>query len=204
RKLDGCTIFILEAKLDDFELKGAYRTDDLSVSQHIGKELRHAFFHELLQALFELFGLHRIQVEYLLKYFGRKAGYARVGQSLPLCQRIADFQISRVVNTHYITRPGHVDRLAVLCHEGSRVGKSQAAVQPHVEVVAAPLEFSGAYANERDAIPVFRVHVGVYLKDKAGEPFLGRGHHPARAVAARGAGGGAIRKKAPSSRCTAK
>src|SRR5690606_14692822 len=66
------------------------------------------------------------------------------------------------------------DLFAARCHEGHHARHLDLAVQPQVLDLHAALEAARAHAQERDAVAVRRVHVGLYLEDEAGYRLFGR------------------------------
>src|SRR5690606_12067665 len=134
------------------------------------EQLRHTFLHKLEQSLLQLLRLHPVEVDDLFEYFGRKAGYAGIGQALPLRQRVTDLEVSGVVDSHDISGPRFIYCLAVLRHKGGRIGESERPILPYMEIVAAAFELSRTHTHKRDPVSVLWVHVGVYLENKAGEP----------------------------------
>lgn len=67
-------VLILQAILDYFELKLAHRADDFTSVELVYEELRHAFVHQLFDALVQLLGLHGVVVLDILEHLGRKRG----------------------------------------------------------------------------------------------------------------------------------
>jgi hypothetical protein len=92
------------------------------------------------------------------------------------------------VQAYDIARPGLVDYLAVLRHEGRGVRAAEGLARARVQVHLIALELARAYAQEGYAVAMIGVEVGVYLKDEAGE-FLFLGQHLAlRGLLGRGRG----------------
>ena len=65
-------ILVLQTILDDLKLQLAYCTDDLASVEFVDKELGNTFIHELIDALLQLFGLHRIGVFDVFEHLGRE------------------------------------------------------------------------------------------------------------------------------------
>ena len=100
------SVFVFQAVLNDLELQFAYRPHHLSVARVHDKQLCHTLIGQLLDALFQLLGLHRVVVLKLLKNLGRKARNALELQVFALGQGVADFEVPGVVEA----RPHHRDR----------------------------------------------------------------------------------------------
>ena len=82
------------------------------------------------------------------------------------------------MQTHDVARIGEVDHRLFLGHEGRRGGEFQLLAAAYVEVVPIPFERAGTDLQERDAVAVVGVHVGVDLEDEARHLLLGRLHAP--------------------------
>ncbi len=103
-------VLVLEAVLNDFELQLADRTHHLAVARIHDKKLGHPFVGQLLNALFQLLGFHRVIILQLLENLGREAGNPLELQVFALGQRVANFEVARIVEAHDISGVGFVPR----------------------------------------------------------------------------------------------
>ena len=163
----GGSVLMLQPVLDDFELQGAHRADDLASVEVGGEELGHTLVHQLIDALCQLLELQRVGVLDVAELLGREGGDAGEFQLLAFGEGIADGEIAGVVQTHDVTRVGVVDHRLLLGHEGRGRGELQLLSAPHVEIVPVALEGARTDLQEGDAVAVVGVHVGVDLEDEA-------------------------------------
>ena len=167
------------------------------------EQLRHAFVHQLVDALGELLEFQRVGVLDVAELLGGERRDAREFELLALGEGVADLEVARVVQTHDVARVGEVDHRLLLGHEGRRRGEFELLAAAHVQVVMVALERPGADFQEGDAVAVVGVHVGVDLEDEARHLRLG-GLHGAGSRSGAGRGEGAMRTKHSSSSRTPK
>ena len=65
---------MLQPVLDDLELQGAHRADDLASVEVGGEELGHTLVHQLIDALCQLLELQRVGVLDVAELLGREGG----------------------------------------------------------------------------------------------------------------------------------
>ncbi len=160
-------VLVLQTVLNHLELQRAHRADDPAAVERAGEELRHAFVHELVDALGELLELQRIGILDVAELFRRERRYARELQFLALGEGVADLEVAGVVQTHDVARPCRVDHRLLLGHESRGRRELHLLAAAHVQVVAIALERARADLHEGDAVAVVGVHVGVDLEDEA-------------------------------------
>ena len=175
----GGVVFVRQAVFDHFELQGAYRADDLAAVERRGEELRHAFVHELIDAFGQLLEFQRVGVLDVAELLGGERRNSGEAELLAFGEGVADLEVARVVQADDVARVGEVDDRLFLGHEGRRGGEFQLLAAAYVEVVPIPFERAGTDLQERDAVAVVGVHVGVYLEYEAGH-FRLPGLHRAR------------------------
>ena len=161
------TVFVLQTILDDLELQRAHRADDLAAVERRGEELRHAFVHELVDALGQLLELQRVGVLDVAELFGGERRDAREAELFAFGERVADLEVARVVQAHDVARIGEVDDRLLLGHEGRRRREFELLAAAHVQVVFVAFERARTYFEECDAVAVVGIHVGVDLEDEA-------------------------------------
>ena len=99
-------------------------------------------------------------------------------QRLHVRKGIADLDRTVVMNADDVARVGLVHMETVLGHENGGVGQGDVladAVMAHFHAAGEP---PGTDADECDAVPVGRIHIGLNLKGKAGKGGLGGLHLP--------------------------
>src|SRR3989339_130461 len=141
-----------EPKLDVFELHIADRADDPPVSLPMDKQLLHPFIRQLPDPFVQLFGLEGIPVDELLEDLRGKTRNTLEGEMYPLCQRIADLEVSRIVQPHHVSGPGLFDNALLVRHEAGRIAEPEFLVETSMIVVLVPLEPAGADPAEGDAV----------------------------------------------------
>ena len=92
-------------------------------------------------------------------------------------QRIADLEIPGIRQTDNIAGKSLVHRLLLLRHKSSRATETQLFAETDMFIRSVTLETTGTDLYESDTTTMVRVHIGMYLKDKAGEAILFRFNH---------------------------
>ena len=174
----GGVVFVFESVLDDFELERPDRADDLAAVERGYEQLRHAFVHQLVDALGELLEFQRVSVLDVAELLGGERRDAREFELLALGEGVADLEVARIVQADDVARVGEVDDRFLFGHEGRRRGELELLAAAYVQVVMVALERPGADFQEGDAVAVVGVHVGVDLEDEARHLLLGRLHAP--------------------------
>ena len=169
---------MLQTVLDDLELERAHRADDLAAVERACEQLRHALVHQLVDAFGQLLEFQRVGVLDVAELLGGERRNSGEAELLAFGEGVADLEVPRVVQTHDVARIGEVDHRLFLGHEGRRGGEFQLLAAAYVEVVPIPFERAGTDLQERDAVAVVGVHVGVDLEDEAGHFRLRRLHLP--------------------------
>lgn len=118
------SIFMKQSVLDYLELKLAYRTDNLTAVELVGKQLCNTFVHELLYTLVKLLGFHRVGVFDILEHLRRETWQSLVVQALAFSQRVADFKVAGIRYADDIAWVGFVDDILLLGHERRRSRKT--------------------------------------------------------------------------------
>ena len=171
-------VLVLQTVLDDLELERAHRADDLAAVERACEQLRHALVHQLVDAFGQLLEFQRVGVLDVAELLGGERRNSGEAELLAFGEGVADLEVPRVVQTHDVARIGEVDHRLFLGHEGRRGGEFQLLAAAYVEVVPIPFERAGTDLQERDAVAVVGVHVGVDLEDEARHLLLGRLHAP--------------------------
>lgn len=171
-------VLVLQTVLDDLELERAHRADDLAAVERACEQLRHALVHQLVDAFGQLLEFQRVGVLDVAELLGGERRNSGEAELLAFGEGVADLEVPRVVQTHDVARIGEVDHRLFLGHEGRRGGEFQLLAAAYVEVVPIPFERAGTDLQERDAVAVVGVHVGVDLEDEAGHFRLRRLHLP--------------------------
>ena len=160
-------VLVLQTVLDDLELERAHRADDLAAVERACEQLRHALVHQLVDAFGQLLEFQRVGVLDVAELLGGERRNSGEAELLAFGEGVADLEVPRVVQTHDVARIGEVDHRLFLGHEGRRGGEFQLLAAAYVEVVPIPFERAGTDLQERDAVAVVGVHVGVDLEDEA-------------------------------------
>ena len=100
---------------------------------------------------------------------GREARDLVVDDACGPGERVADAEVVVADEADDVARPGLVHGLALLAEELVRRGEADVLAGALVGDDHVALELAGADAQERDAVAVLRVHVGLNLEDEAGE-----------------------------------
>ena len=87
---------------------------------------------------------------------------------------VADGEDARVEQADNIARVGLADDGAVIGHQARAGGQLDVLALLHVERLHAALKLAGADAQERNAVTVVLIHVGLDLEDKAAELLAAR------------------------------
>ena len=103
---------------------------------------------------------------------GCKIGDAAELQNLFFAECIADFYGSVVVNADNVSGKRLFHIPAVLCHEDGGICQGDLFADPVVDDLHSPAEFSRTYPDKRNAVPVGRVHIGLYFKGKPRKRFF--------------------------------
>ena len=162
-------VFVEQTILYNLKLQLSDSTDKLAAIKLVDKQLRHALVHQLLDALVQLLGLHRVCVLDIFEHLRREARQAFEMQILAGGQRVADFKVAGVGEADDVAGPRLVDDALFLGHEGGGGGEAHLLALADVVVIYVALEAAGADFDEGYAGAVVGVHVGVYLEHEAGE-----------------------------------
>ena len=176
----GGVVFVFESVLDDFELERPDRADDLAAVERGYEQLRHAFVHQLVDALGELLEFQRVSVLDVAELLGGERRDAREFELLALGEGVADLEVARIVQADDVARVGEVDDRFLFGHEGRRRGELELLAAAYVQVVMVALERPGADFQEGDAVAVVGIHVGVDLEHEARHLRLGGLHGAGR------------------------
>src|SRR5882724_1535490 len=168
-ELHRCAVFMQEAILDHLELKFPDTTDDLLITPILGEQLGYPFIGKLKQALFQLLGLHRIFVDHLLEDLRREGGDARKIKIFPFRQRVPDLEVAGIEKTDHVPGEGFLDHIFVAGHETIGIAEADILMEADMMKVFVTLELTAAYTQERDAVAVLGIKVGVDLEYKAAE-----------------------------------
>ena len=171
RQLDRCAEFVLEAVRGYLELHWANGCQhrclvaDVFVAQH----LHHALFVELVDAISELLeaaGVFGAGDGEVLRSERRDG---RVANLIVLPEGVANAYLVCVDQTNNVARPGFVERFAVGAECGVGVFRGQRLAAVVVGDDHAAFELAAAHTEERRAVAMCLVHVGLHLEHKAGE-----------------------------------
>ena len=171
-------VFVLQTVLDDLELQGSDRADDLAPVHPAREQLRDAFVHQLVDTLGQLLELHRIGVLDVAEQLGREARNAGESQRLAFGEGVADLKVTRVVQPDDVAGVCLVDHRFFLGHEGRGRRELDRFARRHVQVGLVALEATRADFQKRDPVAVVRVHVRMDLEHESGQ-FLLVGRHVA-------------------------
>ena len=159
-------VFVFQPVLDDLVLQRPNGANDLPPVQFEGEQLGHAFIHQLVYTLGQLFCLHRIGIVDISEVFGGKGRDALIIKGFPLGKRVSDLEVASVVKPYDIPRERLVYDCFFLGKKGIRAGEFKGLPKADVEVRLVPFEFSRNHFHKGQAVPVFGVHIGVDFKDK--------------------------------------
>ena len=175
----------LEAPLDDFELERTDGGEEGGAGRGVAgvEGLDDAFLQELFETSAIFFGVSSIWIRDVAENLGGETRDLVVADAAVVGERVADAEFAVADKTDDIARPGFVHGLAVAAEKFVRGGKADLFSGALVSDNHVALEFAGADAEEGDAVAVLGVHVGLDLKDEAGE---------LRVVDGDGAGGGGL------------
>ena len=120
----------------------------------------------MLQAGAEFLGVGGVGVGDVGEDLRREARDLVKEDDAVLGQRVADAERVVADEADHIARPGLVHGLALLAEELVRGGEPDRLAGLRVQDVHVALEFARAHAQERDAVAVPRVHVGLDLEMK--------------------------------------
>src|ERR1700722_1829621 len=171
-ELHGRAILMEQTVLDHLELQLTYAADDLFVAAILREQLCNAFVRQLQQSFFQLFGLHRVLIDHLLKNFRGKGRYPGEIEVLTFRQRIADLEIARIKKPYHITRESGLDHILITVQEGIGIAKTDILLQPDMMKIFVAFELPTANPKEGYPVPVFGIQVGMDLKDKPAKLIL--------------------------------
>ena len=120
-----CVIFVFQTIFNHFKLQRTDRSNNFSVIELIYKKLRNAFVHQLVDSLSQLLEFHWIGIFNVAEHLGRETRNACKMQIFALGERVADFEVSRIVQTNNVARIRLVNHRFFLRHERSWVCKLQ-------------------------------------------------------------------------------
>ena len=167
-----------QAVLDHFELQLSDRTDNLTSVELVGKKLGDAFIHQLLDALVQLLGLHRIGILDIFEHFRRETRQSFEMKFFTGSQRITDLEVSGIRQTDDIAGKSLVHHFLLLRHESCRTAETHHLSETDMLVVGITFETSGTNLHESNTTAMVRVHIGMDLENEAGESILFRIDHP--------------------------
>ena len=133
-------VFVFEPVLNHFELQRPDRADDLAAVERGYEQLRHAFVHQLVDALGELLEFQRVSVLDVAELLGGERRDAREFELLALGEGVADLEVARIVQADDVARVGEVDDRFLFGHEGRRRGELELLAAAYVQVVMVALE----------------------------------------------------------------
>lgn len=133
-------ILMKQTVLYDLKLKLADSSYNLTAVELVDKQLRHAFVHELLYALVELFGFHRVAVLDIFEHFRREAGESLEVEYLTGSQGVADFEVARIGNTYDVAGICLVDNILFLSHKRRGRGKFHCLAGTYVTIRSVALK----------------------------------------------------------------
>ena len=136
-------VLVFESVLDDFELELSHCSDDLTAVELAHKELRYTFVHELVDTLVELFLLHGVGIVDVFEHFRREGRQTLEMQVFTCGERVSDFEVSGVRQTHYISCKRFIDRFFLLRHEAGRSRKTHLLILAHVIIIGVAQELTG-------------------------------------------------------------
>ena len=171
-ELNGGAVLMQQAVLDDLELKLTHTADDLLLPAILGEKLGDTFVRQLRKPLLQLFGFHRVFIDYLLKNLRRKGRNSGKKEILAFGEGIPNLEVAGIKKTDHIAREGFVDDVLVTGQECIGVAKAYVLVETNVVEVFVAFEPSATDAQEGNTVAVFWVEVGVDLKDKTAELVL--------------------------------
>ena len=131
----------------------------------------------------KLFGFERIFRTSTAEEFRSEVWDAGKAEHFALRERIADVELTMVVDTDDVAGNGIGHQHAVVGHEGEGVRDLHLFAFADMEYFHTRLVFAGADAEECDTVAVLRIHVGLNLEHKAGELGLIGFYHPFSCVA---------------------
>lgn len=166
-------VFLQQTELDYVELQFAHGTDYFAVAGLLGEKLRHTFVGELLQALFELFGLEGVFIFDHPKQFGRKSGDALEVKAVALGERIAYFEVAGIVQAHHIAGVGEVDIVAFVGLKHDGCAKPELFPQAWMVVKGIAFKYPRTHPHKGNAVAVVGVEISVYFKHKATQLGIG-------------------------------
>ena len=167
-----------QAVLDNFKLQLSYGSDNLSTIKLVDKELSYTFVHQLLNTLVKLLGLHRVCILDIFEHFRREAGQSFEMKLFASGQRISDFEIPGIGQSHDIAGVCLIYHLFLLGHESGRTAESHHLSETDMLIVDIAFELTGTDLHECNTTSVVRVHICVNLEYKAGECLFFRINYP--------------------------
>ena len=163
-------ILVLQAVLDNLKLQSTHSADNLATIERRGEELCHTLIHQLVDTLGELFELLGVGILDVAEHLGCKRGDTREFEFFALGERVANLEVTRIVQTHDITRIGGVHHRFLLCEEDTGRGELHLLATANVKVVLATLERTTTYLKERNM--GYTVLDGYGSKDKMNMIFI--------------------------------
>ena len=157
--------------MDDFELQGADGGEERG-GRHAGAErdrLDDALLEKLFKAGAEFFRVGGGGVGDEREDLGREARDLVIADGFVLGQGVTDSETVVADEADDVARPSFIDGFAVLAEQFVGRGQADGAAAALMDHGHVALEFAGANADERDAIAVLGVHVGLNLKHEGGE-----------------------------------
>ena len=106
-------VFVEQTILYNLKLQLSDSADKLAAIKLVDKQLRHTLVHQLLDTLVQLLGLHRVCVLDIFEHLRREARQAFEMQILAGGQRVADFKVAGVGDTHNVAWIGAAKRIVL-------------------------------------------------------------------------------------------
>ena len=167
----GGAVFGLEAILDDLELQGADGGEEGDALPGVAEveDLDDAFLEQLVHAFAELLEFAGVGIVEVGEALGGETGDLVEDDGGILGEGVADAEAGVAHEADDVAGVGFVDGFAFLAEEFVGAGEADFLAGLGVGDDHVALEFTGADADEGDAIAVPGVHVGLDLEDEAGE-----------------------------------
>ena len=164
--------------MHDLKLEWAHRPKERHALDCVGEFelLRDALLEQLVETLAEALEFRCAGVSQIGETLRREAGNLMVGEGGIFRDRIADEKIVIPDDAYDIASPGFIYRLAVLGEESLGIAEADCFSQTRVGGNHVTAEAAGDDSNERNAVAVLGVHVGLDFEDKTREGFRVRVH----------------------------
>src|SRR6185437_1486089 len=181
------SILILQAERHHLELQLPHRSQDEVIVAHRLEQLRRSLLAQLRQPFLQCLHLQWILEHRAPENLRREVGHPREGQLLPLGERVADVDRAVVVEADDVAGVGLLRMLPLRRHEGQRIRHPHFLAEPRMIEPHAARVLARAQPQERDAVAMPRVHVGLDLEHEPRQRLLQRRHQPLARLARPGA-----------------